>query len=101
MNIVILILMCVSAYALNELFSYVDQKVTEWEEFDRMREIRKKYKGDLYRHKINALFREAKRVGLNCGYSPKQAEAKAINFLMEVKNNGLIDNKYQLLKERA
>ena len=98
MNIVILILLCVLAYALNELMSWADVKITELEE----RNYIKRYlNNDLNRFKVKKVLNEAKSHCLRCGFSREQAEQQAIDYVNEVIANGQIDNKYQLLKARA
>lgn len=90
MNIVILILLCVSAYALNELLSYIDEY-----------QYRKQLKNDIYRYKVKKLIIAAKKHGLDCGLTNEQAEQSAIGFIEEIRKNNEVDNKYQLLKARA
>ena len=90
MNIIILILMCVAAYALNELLSYIDEY-----------QYRKQLRNDIYRFKVKKLINTCKKHCLACGFTREQAEYYAIQYIEEIRKNGLIDNKYQLLKEGA
>ena len=90
MNILILILLCVTAYLLNALLSYLDEC-----------EFRKQFRNDLYYHKVKKLINTCKRHCLACGFTREQAEYYAIQYIEEIRKNGLIDNKYQLLKEGA
>ena len=98
MNIVILILLCVSAYALNELMSWADVKITELEERNR---VKKLLKSELFRFKVKKIINQAKTYCLDCGCSQEQAEYQAICYIKDIIQNNEIDNKYQLLKERA
>ena len=82
--------MCVSAYALNELLSYIDEY-----------RYRKQLRNDIYRYKVKKLIIAAKRHCLDCGLSNEQAEEQAIAYIEEVRKNNEVDNKFQLLKVRA
>ena len=102
MNIIILILLCVSAYLLNELFSYADAKYEEWQAENRKAEMLKKLaNNDILQHKVVKLYDEAEKCCLCWGYSPEKAEHEALKFIASVIHNNEVDNKYQLLKEGA
>ena len=94
MNIIILILMCVTAYLLNELLSYADRKFDEWQ-------YKKQLNNDLYRFKVKKILNACKNHCLDCGYSRVEAERYAIRFINELRKTNQINEKYKLLKEGA
>ena len=96
MNIIILILAGITAYILACLFRIVDCYVTKWE---LQKEEKKRYSNELYAFKVRKILHSAYHLGLEQGYSPKQARAMAYKYTHDVENSFMVDNKFKLAKE--
>ena len=91
-NLGIICLAGVIAYAIGAIFNYIDH-------CRYMSDLKKFYKSDLNRFAAKKILKQAKVYFLDKGYSTDEAEAEAIIYLKSVTENGLLQEKYRLLKE--
>ena len=90
-NLLLLISAALIAYFLSEIFY-------RYERFCFEEEIKKFFKSELNRYQAIKVMKEAERLMLEGGYHPKDARRKAIEFGKEITENGLLFDKYKLLK---
>jgi hypothetical protein len=91
MNFIIIIVSCVAAYVLAEICSYIDRCIYK-------HQLKKFFKSDLNRFQAIKVMQEAKRIALEAGYDEESAFNHATQYCAEITQNGLLNEKYKLLK---
>lgn len=87
-----LLLICaISAYVLAELCSYIDRCIYK-------HQLKKFFKSDLNRYQAIKVMQEAKKLALEAGWNEESAFNHATQYCAEITQNGLLNEKYKLLK---
>lgn len=81
-----------SAYLLDCLFNYLDRCRYQYE-------LMKFYSSDLAKFQAKKPYKKAKQYALSIGHTPESASKEAILYIDELRRNGLINEKYRLLKK--
>ena len=95
MNLIIIIFAGVAAYFGARFADSIDTAIDElilWFKF------KKNLKSDLFKHKLRVITRECERICLAQGYCESQAKDYASDYAEEIFRNGLVDEKYKLIK---
>lgn len=91
MNLLLLILVCASAYFLTEIFEYFSRCYDQYQ-------LKRFYSSELNRHKARKVMQIAKRFYIEHGYNEAEAEEQTIIYIDSVTRNGQLDEKYKLTK---
>ena len=100
MNLIIIICsIAVTLYVIAESYTLISGWIAEWQlEKELKEEEKKRANNELYQFKLKQLYFFNKAYYIECGYSPKKADYLAVNALNEMDKDGLIDEKYSLIR---
>lgn len=95
MNLIIIILAGITAYILTCLYDIVQgliaKRILKQEE-------KKRLSNELYRFQLKQLYYYCKAYYLELGYKDSQADRLAINSVVDMDRNFLVEDKYKLIK---
>lgn len=86
-----LLLIGIIAYLIAYIFNYLERCRFR-------RDLKRFFKSDLNRYQAIKVMQEAKRIALEAGYDEKSAFNHATQYCAEITQNGLLNEKYKLLK---
>ena len=86
-----LLLAGIIAYLIAYIFNYFSRTKTE-------RELKKYFKSDLDKYKAVKIVETAQKIALDSGYDEETAFKKSCFFLNDVVRNGLLNEKYEMLR---
>lgn len=95
MNLIIIIIVGVTAYVLADLLTAIDGQVAKWQLRE---EEKKRLKNDLYKFKLKQLYYFCESYYVAYGYNKKDAEIMAVNAVYDMDSRNLVDEKYKLIR---
>lgn len=98
MNLIILIGAACIAYFLTVMFDLIDGYIAKCQV---IRARNKRFQNELYKKKLNIIYKYTQCLFIEQGYSREQAQKEALKYVIEVDKNFLTDYKYSLIKSEG
>ena len=98
MNLIIILAAGAIAYFLTVMFDLIDGYIAKCQV---IRARNKRFQNELYKKKLNIIYKYTQCLLIEQGYSKEQAQKRALEYIIEVDKNFLTDYKYQLIKSEV